>query len=214
MLCGRSSQALHWDTLYFKQLPALTPTRFQRVRQPGLEAASIWHGLTDGFLNLAIHRGICLHSQWISVIIGPPFRWDEERRLAIRAELDAAYFHLYGIERDDVEYIMETFSIVKRKDVAALGSSGPRTDPGTYTTRWPRPSRTGKPYQTILDPPPGHGPRHPAMARPRNAICADAELRRPCSCGCAMSCGSPRAAESERSHAWVEQRIQPTPHES
>jgi hypothetical protein len=22
--------------------------------------------------------------------------------------------------------------------------------------------RTGEPYQTVLDPPPGHGPRHPA----------------------------------------------------
>lgn len=26
---------------------------------------------------------------------GPPFRWDEERRFLIRAELDAAFFHLY-----------------------------------------------------------------------------------------------------------------------
>ena len=39
----------------------------------------------------------------------------------IRCELDAAYFHLYGIERDDVDYIMETFPIVKRKDEAAHG---------------------------------------------------------------------------------------------
>ena len=26
--------------------------------------------------------------------------------------------------------------------------------------------RTGVPYQTILDPPPGHGPRHPARGMP------------------------------------------------
>jgi hypothetical protein len=25
------------------------------------------------------------------------------------AELDAAYFHLYGIDRDDTEYILSTF---------------------------------------------------------------------------------------------------------
>jgi hypothetical protein len=31
-------------------------------------------------------------------------------------EFDAAFFHLYGIERHDVDYIMETFPIVKRKD--------------------------------------------------------------------------------------------------
>ena len=39
----------------------------------------------------------------------------------VRAELDAAMFFLYGIERDDVDYIMDTFPIVKRKDEAAHG---------------------------------------------------------------------------------------------
>lgn len=53
---------------------------------------------------------------------GPPFIWDDERRFWLRAELDAAFFHLYGINRDDVDYIMETFPIVKRKDIAAHGS--------------------------------------------------------------------------------------------
>ncbi len=52
---------------------------------------------------------------------GPPFVWDEERRAQLRAQLDALYFHLYGIERDDVDHIMETFPIVKRKDIAAHG---------------------------------------------------------------------------------------------
>lgn len=52
---------------------------------------------------------------------GPPFRWNEERRFLLRCELDAAYFHLYGIERDDVDYIMVTFPIVKRKDEKLYG---------------------------------------------------------------------------------------------
>ena len=40
----------------------------------------------------------------------------------MRCELDALYFHLYGISSaTDVEYIMETFPIVKRKDEAAHG---------------------------------------------------------------------------------------------
>jgi hypothetical protein len=52
---------------------------------------------------------------------GPPFPWDPERRFQLRCELDAAFFHLYGIERDDVDYIMETFPIVKRKDEARWG---------------------------------------------------------------------------------------------
>jgi len=52
---------------------------------------------------------------------GPPFQWDEERRFLLRCELDAAFFHLYGIARADVDYIMDTFPIVRRKDEAAHG---------------------------------------------------------------------------------------------
>jgi hypothetical protein len=36
-------------------------------------------------------------------------KWDEEERAKLMAELDAAYFHLYGINRDDAEYILSTF---------------------------------------------------------------------------------------------------------
>jgi hypothetical protein len=52
---------------------------------------------------------------------GPPFPWDEERRFLLRCELDAAFFHLYGIGREDVEYIMETFPIVKKHDEKKYG---------------------------------------------------------------------------------------------
>lgn len=36
--------------------------------------------------------------------------WNERERATLRAELDAAYFHLYGIVRDDVEFILSTFT--------------------------------------------------------------------------------------------------------
>lgn len=39
---------------------------------------------------------------------GPPFRWDPERRFLLRAELDAAFFHLYGLSRDAADYILDT----------------------------------------------------------------------------------------------------------
>jgi hypothetical protein len=53
--------------------------------------------------------------------VGKPLPWSPNIRDSIRAELDAAFFHLYGIARDDVDYIMDTFPIVKRKDEAAYG---------------------------------------------------------------------------------------------
>lgn len=52
---------------------------------------------------------------------GTPFRWNEERRFLLRCELDAAYFHLYGIAREDVEYIMETFRVWGEKEQKLYG---------------------------------------------------------------------------------------------
>ena len=57
---------------------------------------------------------------------GPPFRWDPEQRRHLRARLDALYFHLYGLSREDAAYVLDTFPIVRRQDEAAYG---------TYRTR-------------------------------------------------------------------------------
>ena len=47
----------------------------------------------------------------------PPFSWDEERRLRLRARLDALFFILYGVtDRDDVRYVFSTFPIVEREE--------------------------------------------------------------------------------------------------
>lgn len=93
---------------------------------------------------------------------GPPFRWDPERRFLLRCELDAAFFHLYGISRDDAAYVLDTFPIVKRND---------EKDHGEYRTQrvileihdaMTDAVRTDKPYQTRLDPPPAD----PRVAHP------------------------------------------------
>ncbi|RJP44847.1 MAG: SAM-dependent DNA methyltransferase [Desulfobacteraceae bacterium] len=86
---------------------------------------------------------------------GPPFKWDEKRRFLIRCELDAAYFHLYGISRDDVEYIMETFPIVKRKDEAQYGEFRTKRVILEIYDAMQQATDTGGTYETPLDPPPG-----------------------------------------------------------
>ena len=105
---------------------------------------------------------------------GPPFIWDEERRFALRCELDALYFHIYlgtlsdwqtqgtpellsylPTPRHAVDYIMETFPIVKRKDIR---------DYGTYRTKlrileiydqMTQCLATNTEYRSTLNPPPG-----------------------------------------------------------
>ena len=54
--------------------------------------------------------------------VRPPFPWDPERRLHLRAKLDALFFHLYGVtDRDDVRYVWSTFPIVERQNLQAYG---------------------------------------------------------------------------------------------
>ena len=54
--------------------------------------------------------------------VNPPFTWNDDRRLMLRAKLDAVFFHLYGItDRDDVRYIYSTFPILEREEKAAYG---------------------------------------------------------------------------------------------
>ena len=57
---------------------------------------------------------------------GPPFIWNEKERRHLRARLDALYFHLYGLSREDADYILSTFPIVQKEDEAEFG---------TYRTR-------------------------------------------------------------------------------
>lgn len=89
---------------------------------------------------------------------GPPYRWDEERRFWLRAELDAAYFHLYGVTRDDVDYVMDTFRAF-RNVTPDLFARTKQAILDVYDAM--QDAIDGrKPYQTPLDPPPGYGPRH------------------------------------------------------
>jgi hypothetical protein len=52
---------------------------------------------------------------------GDPFIWDEADRRQRRARLDALYFHLYGLGKDDAAYILSTFPIVEKHDLAEHG---------------------------------------------------------------------------------------------
>ncbi len=58
------------------------------------------------------------------------WRWNPAERAQLRAELDAAYFHLYGMSKADVAYILTTFQGLRQaKDEATLLDSQETTDP-------------------------------------------------------------------------------------
>jgi len=96
---------------------------------------------------------------------GPPFRWDAARRFLLRAELDAAFFHLYGIARDDVDYVMDTFPIVRRNDEKAHGEYRTKRVILEIYDAMSDAAQSGRPYQTRLDPPPAD----PRIAHPKDS---------------------------------------------
>ena len=51
----------------------------------------------------------------------PPFIWDDEERLHLGARLDALYFHLYGLTKEETRYVLETFPIVRQQNEAEFG---------------------------------------------------------------------------------------------
>ncbi len=50
-----------------------------------------------------------------------PFRWDEERRAVLRAELNAIYSKLYGLTKEELEYILTTFPVLKKNEERQFG---------------------------------------------------------------------------------------------
>jgi len=52
-------------------------------------------------------------------------KWKPDERTKLRAELDAAYFILYGLSRDDAAYILSTFSGITDDDSSTLTPTSP-----------------------------------------------------------------------------------------
>lgn len=99
---------------------------------------------------------------------GPPFRWDPERRFLLRCELDAGFFHLYGLSHDDADYILDTFPVVRKNDEKAHGEYRTKRVILEIYDAMAEAIRTGQTYQTLLDPPPAdpkvaHPPRTGAL---------------------------------------------------
>ncbi len=86
---------------------------------------------------------------------GPPFRWDPERRAQLRAELDAAYFLLYGLSRSEVEYVLGTFPVLRQNEERSFGEyRTARLVLAAYDALITA-QTLGEPYRSPLQPPPG-----------------------------------------------------------
>ena len=116
-------QATHLTWYIVEQLPVIAPADYDRsfgkttardlVRDHVLRLTYTAHDMAPFARDLGYN--------------GPPFIWNEEERRHLRARLDALYFHLYGLIREDAAYILDTFPIVRQKDETQFGTYRTRT---------------------------------------------------------------------------------------
>ena len=119
-------QSTHLNWYIVEQLPVVPPERYKTVsigpktaeeivREAVLELTYTAHDMAPFARDMG-------HVDKAGEVL-PPFRWDDDRRLHLRAKLDALYLHLYGVtDRDDIRYIYQTFPIVEREEQAAYGA--------------------------------------------------------------------------------------------
>lgn len=125
-------QGQHLNWFIVEQLPIIPPAAYNRTFGPKTAADVVREAVLE--LTYTAHdlapfaRDMGHLNAGGDVLL--PFVWDEDRRLRLRAKLDALYFILYGVfdpadpaqSRDDIRYIYSTFPIVEREEVARWGS--------------------------------------------------------------------------------------------
>ncbi len=138
-----------------RQLPILPPSAYDR-EAPWQAEQELSGWVTDRVLELS-------YTAWDLEPYardlgddGPPFRWDEGRRAQLRAELDAAYLHLYGLTRDEAEHVIDSFFVLRKIEERTCGEFRTRRLVlAAYD------AMAAGSFTSPLAQPAGHGPRHP-----------------------------------------------------
>jgi hypothetical protein len=121
----QKAQSTHLNWYIVEQLPVVPPAQYGASRFGKKTAGQIVRELVLELTYTANDMADFARDMGYVDALGnvkPPFTWNEERRLNLRAKLDAVYFHLYGVtDRDEVRYIYSTFPIVEREEIAAFG---------------------------------------------------------------------------------------------
>lgn len=92
---------------------------------------------------------------------GRPFRWLPERRAVLQAELDGAFMHVYGFDRDAVTHILNSFRTLANTERKAYGEfRTQRLVLNAYDRLASATRAEGTGWSSALQPCPGQGPRH------------------------------------------------------
>jgi hypothetical protein len=106
-----------------EQIPTLGPDRYED-KCPWDKKASLEKWVSERVLKLTCTADDMRPLAQAAGFKEGVHKWNEAERAQLRAELDAAYFHLYGLDRGEVGYVLDQFQGVVKED-AAHGGAGP-----------------------------------------------------------------------------------------
>ena len=84
----------------------------------------------------------------------PPFRWDPSRRQDLQAEVDAAVLHLYGLDREQADRVLDSFTVLRKYEERDHGEFRIKRLVLTAYNAMAMARSSGTAYQTPLSPPP------------------------------------------------------------
>jgi hypothetical protein len=139
-----------------KQAPVLPP--------PSSRSITPWGDALLGFVVPRVIELSCTNYELVRFAVdcgvaAAPFKFCPDRRPLLQAELDALFFHLYGLDRSDTEWVLDTFAVLRKYEEKGLEKGGY----GEYRTKrlilerydaMAEAEASGTDYQTVLDPPP------------------------------------------------------------
>ncbi|WP_326603461.1 Eco57I restriction-modification methylase domain-containing protein [Rhodococcus sp. PD04] len=93
---------------------------------------------------------------------GAPFRWDPCRRALLRADLDAAFLHVYSLTRTEAEHVLDSFQVVRKYEERDFGEYRTRRLVLSAYDRMTTAIATGgMGWTSSATVPAGEGERHP-----------------------------------------------------
>lgn len=119
-VCRQKIGGVNLSYFIINQLPTFSPD-FYKEKCPWDKKQTLEKWISERVLKLT-----CTSNDMIPLAEAAGFaekvhKWKVDDRNNLTAELDAAYFVLYGIKRDDVEYILSTFQGIQKE--GTLGSN-------------------------------------------------------------------------------------------
>lgn len=113
---------VHLNFFIVNQLPIFPPDRYSS-RCPWNQRQTLERWISDRVLKLTCTADDMRPFAEAAGFDPPVHKWRDDERAALTAELDAAYFLLYGIARADAQYILSMFQGTSRTEELFGGAS-------------------------------------------------------------------------------------------